>query len=98
LQFIPSPDGRGNYFKKIRYRAGAYKESTFLNLMGTQLTNSGISFGLGLPLGRIKSIVNIGMEFGKRGSIENGLIKENYWRARFGITLSDIWFVKRKYD
>jgi len=38
------------------------------------------------------------MEFGKRGSIENGLIKENYWRARFGITLSDIWFVKRKYD
>ena len=98
LQFTPNPDDRDKYFNKVRYRLGLHQENTYINIKGMQLNKSGISFGLGLPLRRIKSYINLGIELGQRGTTDNNLIKENYWRAGFGITLGDIWFVKRKYD
>lgn len=98
LQYMPNSEARNSYFKTLRYRFGLHQENTFINVKGAQLIKSGISFGLGLPLKRIKSIVSLGIELGKRGATDNNLVKENYWRAGFGITLGDIWFVKRKYD
>ena len=44
------------------------------------------------------SNANIGVEFGKRGSRENGLIDESYWNLIIGLSLNDIWFIKRKYN
>ncbi|MBL4657252.1 MAG: hypothetical protein JKX73_04575 [Flavobacteriales bacterium] len=97
MQLTPDP-GSNSYFKNVSYRLGVHKETTFLNPDGVQLDKSGISFGIGLPLRRIKSTINLAVEVGSRGTTDNSLIKENYWKAGFGLTLSDIWFVKRKYN
>lgn len=42
--------------------------------------------------------VNLGVELGQRGSLNNGLVRERYTRVVLGLTLNDRWFVKRKYD
>jgi len=98
LQFTPDPKSSTSYLKTVHYRIGYHRDNTFLMLKGQQLTKSGISFGIGLPLRRIRSTLNLALEVGTRGTTDNSLIEEKYWKAGFGLTLSDIWFVKRKYD
>jgi hypothetical protein len=43
-------------------------------------------------------MVNIGLEVGQRGTVTNGLIKEQFFKVTLGFTLNDRWFVKPKFD
>jgi hypothetical protein len=43
------------------------------------------------------SKANIGLEFGKIGDDKNSL-RENYVALRLGLSLNDIWFIKRKFN
>ena len=40
----------------------------------------------------------MGFEFGKRGTTDNNLIEENYFNFRLSLSLTDLWFIKRKID
>jgi len=42
--------------------------------------------------------LNLSLDAGQRGTLNNGLLRETYYRVYMGITLSDLWFIKRKYD
>jgi len=94
-----NPDFRSNnYLKTIYYRLGFYYENTYLRIKGTPLNKYGTSFGIGLPLRKFGSIINLSYEIGQRGTVDSNLIQENYWSVFFGLTINDIWFLKRKYD
>ncbi len=87
--------------EKVIYRLGAYYGSTFLNLRNTQLDEYGITFGLGLNKlfpKRPPSGINIAIEAGRRGTTKNNLIREQYLKLHLGFSLTDIWFIKPKYD
>ncbi len=94
-----------NYLAAIEYRLGGYYEETPLALNGTTIPNYGISFGLGLPVrqrspapGEVKvSNIHTGVLLGRRGTFENGLIRESYLQFYLGISLCDKWFIKYKY-
>lgn len=107
FEWIPNKNiiSRKSYLKRIAYRVGGYYSNTYLQLRGSQLNDYGITFGLGLPLPKIavgkevtQSILNIAVELGQRGTVENSLIKESYVNLRLGFTLNDKWFNQRKYD
>jgi hypothetical protein len=85
------------------YRVGVNYSKTNLNLRGNQLDAFGITFGLGFPLRSVairgsRSMVNIGCEIGRRGTTENGLIREDYVNIYFGISIYETWFFKRRYN
>ena len=98
LQVIPNPRATRGYYNLISIRAGAHYSNSYLQLKGSQLKDSGISFGVGLPLRGGKSSFNLAFELGRRGTLENDLILENYKFLSFSLTLHDIWFMKRKFD
>ena len=79
------------------YRVGTRFEKTGLVLNNQPIEDFGITFGLGLPVGGLSKI-NIGVELGQLGTLNSGLIKENYGNIMLGFSLSDVWFIKRKYD
>ena len=87
-----------NYLKRIAYRAGVRYNTTNLKINNNLIDEYGISFGLGLPLRKSKSTINLGIEFGKRGSTDNNLIKENFTKITVGFSAYDFWFFKRKFD
>jgi hypothetical protein len=69
-----------------------------------KLSQFGVSFGMGLPIvnyNRLSpgqaTLINLAFEYGKRGN-NNNLLRENTFRFSLGFSLSDFWFVKRKYD
>ncbi|MBC8266011.1 MAG: hypothetical protein H8E84_03505 [Flavobacteriales bacterium] len=98
LQFTPDYNSVNKYWKLIKFRFGGKFEQTYLQLYNTQLTEKSVSFGFGLPLRKTKSEINLSVEMGEKGTTNNNLIKEQFLRFQIGLSLRDIWFVKRKYD
>lgn len=103
VQFAPDPLAGKDYWSIVNYRAGFYTGKDYINADGNGLTQYGVSFGAGLPIKKWSSydnqftIMNTALQFGKRGSAVNN-ITETYFQFSLGISLSDIWFVKRRYD
>ena len=94
-----------NFAANIRYRFGVYYDSSPVELRGQRITQSGITFGVGVPL-RIKglapgeersNIINLGLNYGARGTLNDGLIREEILQVIFWVTLNDRWFIKYKY-
>ncbi len=104
MQWIPNPKaGQGKYLSRVNYRLGGRYAQTALELKSSQLTETAVTIGFGFPVGRNYllqnfSMINIGVEAGQRGTINNGLIKESFIKATIGFTINDRWFVKPKYD
>lgn len=102
LQYRPPLDLSPNakFWNNIRYRAGFRYGTSYLQLDDSQLTESAFSFGLGIPLSRSFSALNLGMELGQRGTTGNNLLQEQTATFYIGLSLlpQERWFYKRKYD
>ena len=104
--FIPDYSSFSSYWKRMVLRFGFRQETTGIVVKNTSLKETGISFGVGLPLGGYYSAtnvagfsnLNVGLEIGQRGTQDDGLIKENYISLRLGMSLNDLWFIKRVYN
>jgi len=97
-QFRPSAVDMGKYYNRINYRAGFRFEQSYLEIRQTRINDYGISFGVGLPMKKSRSTLNIAVELGTQGTTENELIKENYMRFTLGTALQERWFLKRKFN
>ncbi|MEP2238657.1 MAG: hypothetical protein ABJI22_09885 [Maribacter sp.] len=92
----PEHGSFSSYFKRVTYRAGLRLDKTGMLVNDVDINNFGITFGLGLPLGRSFSNLNLGFEFGRRGTTRANLIEESYFKFNVGLSLNDRWFQKRK--
>lgn len=96
VYFIPDYASFTSYLKRVNYRAGLRYDKTGIKINGKEIDNFGITFGVGLPLGRAFSNMNIGFELGRRGTSAAGLLEENYLKVGIGLSLNDRWFQKRQ--
>ncbi len=96
--YISKYNSLTSYLSRVVYRAGFRYEETGFNINGESIDEFGISFGLGLPVGRLFSNVNLGFEYGQRGKTDFGLVKEEYFNFSLGLSLNDKWFRKIKYN
>lgn len=94
-EVIPNPSSLDNYLARVTYRIGFNYDKTPFVYKGRQIDEIGINFGWSLPVSRLSSI-DLAFKFGRRGSKDNGLIKEEFFRIYFGITFNDRWFVQRR--
>ena len=84
------------------YRAGFFIGPDYIRI-NKKLPQFGASFGMGIPLQISRqapnqaTIINVALEYGKRGN-NNNVLRENTFRFSVGFSLSDAWFIKRKYD
>ena len=93
-------DSRGTSFgQRVQYRAGLYYGTSFLNIRNNTLVDQGVSIGFGLPIRKaFQSMVNIAIEAGQMGTLDDNLIRERYIRAVIGLTFNEVWFQKRRFD
>lgn len=92
--------GSGAYLKRVQYRIGGFYQTGSIELKNTDISNRAITFGLSLPVGlRMQpSVVNIGVQLGEMGSMNNNLMRERYAKVILGFTFNDKWFTKFRYD
>jgi len=97
------PEPKKNYFSNVTYRAGFFIGQDYIHV-DDKLPVLGLSFGMGLPLPNYNSlargqasVLNLCFEYVKRGNNGN-LLKDNIFRISAGLSFSDLWFNKRKYE
>lgn len=96
--YIPKNNVFSKYYQKIVYRAGWKYAKTGTIINSKEIDEKGITLGMGLPIIGSISNVNIGIEFGQRGTTSSGLIQENYFTFAMSFSLNDKWFGQRKID
>ena len=94
--YIPDFNSFSSYLNRITYRAGLRYNKTGMIINDKEINNFGITFGLGLPLGRDFSNLNMGFELGRRGTSMNNLVEESYLKVNLGLSFNSLWFQKRK--
>lgn len=102
-QFTPNIGTIRNYLATVDYRIGALYDETYMVVNNSRIKRYAVTAGLGLPLhpsgdGLSFYKINISAEVGQRGTLANGLVKENYVNLHLGFTLNDKWFRKYKFD
>ncbi|MEN8115747.1 MAG: hypothetical protein ABFS16_02135 [Bacteroidota bacterium] len=97
-EWIPDKYSIRSFTKRMAYRAGFRYEQTYHAFGGQQINDFGISFGVGIPVYRSGSTINVGAEIGKRGTKEHNLVLENYAKFNISLNLHDLWFIQRQID
>lgn len=104
FQWQPKIIGRGNYFSAVQYRLGMRYHQTALEINNVQLRETAINFSVGMPapfrprLSEPIGRMNMSFEVGRRGTIESGLLQENFFRVSIGMSINDRWFTRYKID
>jgi len=105
-QITPNINALSNYWATIDYRLGFIYDQTYImvnnasNNTNTNIRNYALTFGLGLPLRpssdhNVFYKINFAAEIGQRGTLNNGLVKENYVNFHLGFTLNDSQWLRR---
>lgn len=97
-EWVPNERSGTKYFQRIRYRGGFYYTQDYIKINGYQIEDIGMSFGLGLPLKRSNTSVNIAYEYGIKGTAEATQMKEKHHRISLNFTMHEYWFFKRKFE
>ncbi len=97
-EFTPKHTSITKYWSRVTYRMGVRYNQTYLNLYGQSINEFGISFGLGLPLPRSLTTIDLSLEVGQGGTTAKNLIQETFVNFTVGVSIYERWFVKRRYN
>jgi hypothetical protein len=98
FEYIPEAFSIRSYLRRIKYRAGIHQENSYLKLNNRQIKEVGLSIGAGIPFPKSRSTANFALEFGKKGTTQDNLVRNNYMKLSLYLNLHDYWFVKRRFD
>ena len=84
--------------RRVAYRIGGFYQQQCVSYDGHRLQSFGLSVGVGIPVRKSRSLINIGVQYGKTGSLNLGQIREDYLRIGVSFSSVETWFVKPKYD
>jgi hypothetical protein len=100
-QLTPDLTSVGSYFNRVDYRVGFTYDKTYIKIGDQDVKQMAVTFGLGLPLAFNRFAfhkLNFTTELGRRGTLNSGLVQENYINIHLGFTLNDTWFKRFKFD
>lgn len=95
---IPSLGIRRGGGGMIFYRLGAEYCESYMVIKGIPVNYRSVSFGTGIPVKGILSVINLSVEMGQNGTRQGGLFKESFCTLHIDISLKDVWFRKRQYN
>lgn len=94
LQYTPKV--RGSYWQRINYRVGGFFNHDYIMVGDNNVREYGVSAGFGLPVNRLKTVVNIGFEYKHRQAHPNPMVKEDYFNITLGVNFNEMWFWRNK--
>jgi hypothetical protein len=91
FEFRPKPRLGMTFWEQIMWRFGLSYEQTQYVIKNNNLQEYSVSGGFSLPVGPENSI-DLGFEYASRGTKNDNLISENFFRFNLGFSFGDIWF------
>ncbi len=105
IQWKPTDKNSKSYWNNVTYRTGFNYGMDYIAASGKIIPVYTATFGFGLPIKNnartdnspVQPVVNLALELGKRGNNTINL-RENFVKVSLGVSLTDIWFFRRKFD
>lgn len=97
-EYQPNPYSRG-YLSVMKYRLGAYFSQPYYKIEGVRAAKEyGVTLGLGLPLPRARSMLNLSAQYVRVNGRKGNFLDENTIRICVGVTFNERWFFKSRVD
>ena len=107
-QYTPNINAINSYWSTVDYRLGFIYDQTYLNVPNatgggfTNINSKTVTLGLGMPLKATFQQafykINLGIELGERGTLQNGLVQEKFVNVHLGFMINDTWFQRFKFN
>jgi hypothetical protein len=98
FQFSNQVQRFGMVAEKSYFQAGVFGGQSYLQVKGQQIREYGATLGFGSYLSRGLAY-NLALEGGQRGTINNNLVRENYFQFTISLSYREVLYSKgRKYD
>jgi len=99
VEYIPEKQSYYNFLERMEYRLGGHIDNTYINLSYGQVKEYGFTFGLGIPMRRSYSKVNLYMDYSKKSLPSASTITHLEDCLSFGISLNlyELWFEQTLY-
>ena len=98
FEFVPNRNDIRYYMKRCAYRVGAYYDQAYYKLDGNNINSMGVTLGMTLPVFRWYNGLTVGVDFGQKASMREGMVRERYAKLAIGFNIHDIWFQKPRYN
>ncbi len=98
LEYTPDYQAVSGYLKKVSYRLGFYTGKEYVYLHNAPMNTWAVTAGAGLPFRKNAAAVNLAIEVGQRAGNVAGLPKESFVKFSMGLSLTDMWFRRPKYN
>lgn len=106
FEYVPKYNST-RYHQRIAYRIGGRYTQSMFRFNNQPIDDYTLTIGIGLPIKKDAvtaayatsfSRINLAFEFGQRGTTQNNLVQEKYFRFHVGVNLCERWFNPRRYD
>ncbi len=97
VEFKPTVETYSPFFYRLQYTAGFRYEQSYLTHNNEPVNEFGISFGMFIPVRRAFSGIKLGFEYSQRGSVDQNLMQEDFYRLNIGINIYERWFIRRRF-
>ncbi len=98
FDFTPNRNDIRYYMRRCTYRAGVYYDQSYYSYYGDLVSSKGVTLGITFPVYRLYNGLTLGVDFGKKGSVRNNMVREMYATINVGFNIHDLWFHKPKYE
>ena len=98
FEITPNRNDIRYYLKRCSYRAGIYYDQAYYKLDGNNINSMGVTLGMTLPVFRWYNGLTVGVDFGQKASMREGMVRERYAKLAIGFNIHDIWFQKPRYN
>jgi len=90
-------DALAPYFSRVGYRLGFYTDKMYANpIDDISLRTTAITAGLSLPTLFPGTRIDLNFEVGARGSTEQGLVQDTFYRLSANVNIGERWFQKQR--
>lgn len=100
--YLPNYNDFRSYLNRVVYRYGVFYEKGSLNINNKNINQYGVTAGVTLPFEKSNAVrmsgVELGIELGRKGTLSNNLILQNFFNVKIGINFADKWFQKTVYQ
>lgn len=88
----PEPRSQ-SFWEQVMLRGGLSYEQTQYSINGNGIDQIALYTGLSMPLG-FDNTIDLGLQFGKRGTKDNNLLSENFYKFSITLSIGEIWFIR----
>lgn len=99
VEYTPDISSSTSLFRRLPYRFGVNYRQFPYQVKSVSVSEMSVTAGFSLPLNRSGlSDLHLGVSLGQRGTLQQNLVREQFFRVNLGFTLSENWFFRQVVD